>query len=32
VRAVTEIPDTSDFLLSIENASGASIYNGKYGD
>lgn len=32
VGAVTEIPDTSDFLLSIENASGASIYNGKYGD
>ena len=32
VRSVAEIPDTSDFLLTIVNSSGASIYDGKYGD
>lgn len=32
VRAVTEIPDTSDFLLSVANSAGTSMYEGKYGD
>ncbi len=32
VRAVYEIPDTSDFLLTVKDASGNSIYDGKYGD
>lgn len=32
VRSVAEIPDTSDFLLTIVNSSGTSIYDGKYGD
>lgn len=32
VRAVTEMPDTSDFLLTIQNASGNIVYDGKYGD
>ena len=32
VRSVAEIPDTSDFLLTIVNSYGDSIYDGKYGD
>ena len=32
VRAVTEIPDTSDFLLTVANSAGTSMYEGKYGD
>ena len=32
VRSVYEIPDTSDFLLTVKDASGNSIYDGKYGD
>ena len=32
VKAVAEVPDTSDFLLTITNSSGQSIYDGKYGD
>ena len=32
VRAVTEMPDTSDFLLTIQNGSGNIVYDGKYGD
>lgn len=32
VKTVTELPDTSDFLLTIVNSSGESIYDGKYGD
>lgn len=30
-RAVTEIPDTSDFLLRITDSSGKSVYDGIYG-
>ena len=32
VRAVTDFPDTSDFLLTITDSSGQSVYDGKYGD
>ena len=32
VRSVTDIPDTSDFLLTIANSAGSLIYDGKYGD
>ena len=31
-RALAEIPDTSDFILTVSNASGDVIYDGKYGD
>ncbi len=31
-RAGLEIPDTSDFLLTIKDSKGGIIYNGKYGD
>ncbi len=31
-RAGLEIPDTSDFLLTIKNSKGESVYDGKYGD
>lgn len=31
VRSVTEIPDTSEFLLTVCDASGNIIYDGKYG-
>ena len=32
VKSMSEPPDTSDFLLTIINASGVPIYDGKYGD
>lgn len=32
MKAAAEVPDTSDFLLTITNSSGQSIYDGKYGD
>lgn len=32
VRSVTDIPDTSDFLLTVANSAGSLIYDGKYGD
>ncbi len=31
-RAGLEIPDTSDFLLTIKDSKGGIIYDGKYGD
>ncbi len=31
-RAGLEIPDTSDFLLTIRNSKGGLVYDGKYGD
>ena len=31
-RSTYEIPDTSDFILSVTNAAGDVIYNGLYGD
>ena len=31
-RSVTEIPDTSDFLLEVTDSKGKTIYKGKYGD
>ncbi len=31
-RAGLEIPDTSDFLLTIRDAEGNAVYDGKYGD
>ena len=31
-RAMETIPDTSDFLLNITNASGKVVFNGKFGD
>ena len=32
VRAVAEVPDTSDFLLTVKSSSGNIVYDGKYGD
>ena len=32
VRAVSEVPDTSDFLLTVKSSSGSIVYDGKYGD
>lgn len=31
-RAVSELPDTSDFLLEVTDSKGKTIYKGKYGD
>ena len=31
-KSAADIPDTNDFILSITDASGKSIYNGKFGD
>ena len=31
-KAAWSLPDTSDFILSITDASGKSVYEGKYGD
>ena len=31
-RAAEEIPDTNDFILSVTDAKGKSVYSGKYGD
>ena len=31
-RISSEIPDTSDFILTVSNASGDVVYDGKYGD
>ena len=31
-KAVEEIPDTSDFLLTVTGTDGAVVYDGKYGD
>lgn len=31
-RAVSEIPDTGDFILTISDSKGASIYSGRYDD
>lgn len=32
VRSVNDVPDTSDFILSIKKSDGYSIYNGRYAD
>ena len=31
-RATAEIPDTNDFILSVTDSKGKSVYSGKYGD
>lgn len=31
-RVSPEVPDTSDFILTVSNASGDIVYDGKYGD
>lgn len=31
-RVVEEIPDTSDFLLTVSSSDGTKVYDGKYGD
>ena len=31
-RAVSELPDTSDFLLEVTDSKGKIVYKGKYGD
>ncbi len=31
-RAGVEIPDTSDFILTVRNSKGGVVYDGKYGD
>ncbi len=31
-RAAEEIPDTNDFILSVTDSKGKSVYSGKYGD
>lgn len=31
-KSVLELPDTNDFILDVREASGKSVYKGKYGD
>ena len=31
-RAISEIPDTSDFILTISDSKGAAVYSGRYDD